>query len=87
MFNTFLANIPILYPPLRTPENQWFTGVFRRLKMGTIAINVLIISGSEYFVKDNSFLILLASSQAAFACSKSTIETSEKSENSVQSQL
>ena len=55
--------------------------------MGTIAINVLIISGSEYFVKDNSFLILLASSQAAFACSKSTIETSEKNANSVQSQL
>ena len=85
MFNTFLANIPILYPPLRTPENQWFTGVFRRLKMGTIAINVLIISGSAYFVKDN-FLILLASSQAAFTCSESKLETLEKIANSVQSQ-
>ena len=84
MFNTFLANVPILYP-LWTPENQWFTGVFRGLKMGTIAINMLIISGSAYFVKDN-FLILLASSQAAFTCSKSKLETLEKIANSVQSQ-
>ena len=26
--NAFLANVPILYP-LETPENLWFSGIFR----------------------------------------------------------
>ena len=32
----FMANIAILYP-LKTPENQRFSGVFRRYKMGKLA--------------------------------------------------
>ena len=35
-FNPFLANVPILYP-LKTPENQRFSGVFRGYKMKTLA--------------------------------------------------
>ena len=38
--NPFLANFPILYP-LKTPENLWFSGVFREYKMGTLARNRL----------------------------------------------
>ena len=38
--NPFLANVPILYP-LKTPENLWFSGVFRRYKMGTLVRNEL----------------------------------------------
>ena len=34
--NPFLANVPILYP-LKTPENLWFSGVFKGYKMGTLA--------------------------------------------------
>ena len=34
----FLANVPILYP-LKTTENQRFSGVFRGCKMGTLARN------------------------------------------------
>ena len=34
--NTFLVNVSILYP-LKTPENLWFSGVFRGYKMGTLA--------------------------------------------------
>ena len=41
MLNPFLANVPILYP-LKTPENQKFSGVFRGYKMGTLARTVLI---------------------------------------------
>ena len=40
VLNPFLANVPILYP-LRTPENFWFSGVFRGYKMGTLARNGL----------------------------------------------
>ena len=40
MVNPFLANVPILYP-LKTPENQKFSGVFRGHKMGTLARNGL----------------------------------------------
>ena len=40
LFNPFLANVPILYP-LKTPENLWFSGVFRGYKMGTLARNRL----------------------------------------------
>ena len=39
-FNLSLANVPILYP-LKTPENPWFSGVFRRYKMRTLARNGL----------------------------------------------
>ena len=38
--NPFLANIPILYP-LKTPEKRSISGVFRRYKMGILAINGL----------------------------------------------
>ena len=40
-FNPFLANVPILYP-LKTPENQRFSGVFRGYKIGTLARNGLM---------------------------------------------
>ena len=39
--NPFLASVPILHP-LKTPENQRFSGDFRVYKMGTLARNVLI---------------------------------------------
>ena len=39
-FNPYLASVPILYP-LKTPENLWFSGVFRGYKMGTLARNGL----------------------------------------------
>ena len=35
-FNSFLANVPILYP-LKTPEALGFSGVFRRHKMRSLA--------------------------------------------------
>ena len=38
--NPFLANAPILYP-LKTPVNQWFSGVFRGYKIGKLARNGL----------------------------------------------
>ena len=40
-FNPFLANVLILDPP-KTPENLWFSGVFRGYKMKTLAGNGLI---------------------------------------------
>ena len=40
LFNPFLVNVPILYP-LKTPENLWFSGVFREYKIGTLARNRL----------------------------------------------
>ena len=40
LLNPFLANIPILYP-LKTPENRWFSGVFKGYKIGTLATNGL----------------------------------------------
>ena len=39
-FNPYLANVPILHP-LKTPENLWFSGVFRGYKMRTLARNGL----------------------------------------------
>ena len=36
-----MVNVPILYP-LKTPENLWFSGVFRWYKIGTLARNGLI---------------------------------------------
>ena len=41
IFNPFLVNISILYP-LKIPENQSFSGVFRVYKMETLARNELI---------------------------------------------
>ena len=40
LVNPFLANVPILYP-LKTPENQRFSVVFKGYKMGTLAGNGL----------------------------------------------
>ena len=40
--NPFLANVPISYP-LKTPENLWFSGVFRGYEMGTLTRNGLRI--------------------------------------------
>ena len=48
LFNPFLAKVVILYS-LKTPENQRFSGVFRKYKMGTLVrngsghINLLIL--------------------------------------------
>ena len=39
--NTFLASVTILYP-LKTPENQICSGVFRGYNIGTLARNALI---------------------------------------------
>ena len=38
--NPFLANVPFFYL-LKTPENLWFSGVFRGYKIGTLARNGL----------------------------------------------
>ena len=38
MFNPFLANALILYP-LKILENLWFSGVFRRYKIGILDRN------------------------------------------------
>ena len=38
MFNKYLASIPIL-DPLKTPENQRFSGVFRRYETRVLAKN------------------------------------------------
>ena len=40
IINSFLINVPIFYP-LKTPENPWFSGVYRRYRMGTLAKNGL----------------------------------------------
>ena len=39
--NSVLANAPISYV-LKTPENLWFSGVFRGYRMGTLARNGLM---------------------------------------------
>ena len=41
LYNLFVANVLILHP-LKTPENLWFSGVFKECKMGTLAANGLI---------------------------------------------
>ena len=43
--NPFLHNVPILYP-LKTPENLWFSGVFRGYELGTLARNGLMLRGT-----------------------------------------
>ena len=40
LLNPFPANVPIIYP-VKTPENLWFSCVFRGYKMGTLAGNGL----------------------------------------------
>ena len=42
-FNPFMANVPILYP-LKTPENLWFSGVFRGYNMGIYPLDYTITS-------------------------------------------
>ena len=54
VLNPFLANVPILYH-LKTPENLWFSGVFREYKMRTLARNGLI--GKLYHCKYPSTVI------------------------------
>ena len=41
--NPFLANVPTLHP-LKTPENQSFSDVFRGYKMGTLFRNGLMLA-------------------------------------------
>ena len=53
--NPFLANVPILYPR-KTPENQRFSGVFRRYKMGKFVRNGLIKQRSWIVSSDNFHL-------------------------------
>ena len=43
LFNSFLANVPILYP-VKTPRNLYFSGVFRRYKVETLVRNDLSIT-------------------------------------------
>ena len=50
--NPFLANVPILYPR-KTPENLWFSGVFRRYKMGKFVRNGLIKQRSWVVSSEN----------------------------------
>ena len=45
----FLVNIPILYP-LKTPENQRFSGVSRGYKMGILARNGLRTLNLRYII-------------------------------------
>ena len=54
VFNPFLANVPILYP-LKTPENFWFSGIFRGYKIGTLARNGL----AKWFFFKSKFSLLL----------------------------
>ena len=49
----FLANVFVLHP-LKAPENQRFSGVFRRYKMGALVRNGLIVL-EKYFAR-NRFL-------------------------------
>ena len=66
-FNPFLANVPILYP-LKTPENQRFSGVFRGYKMGTLARNGLMQGKKNWTWKFQIFLTLTANSQQTITC-------------------
>ena len=61
--NPFVANISILYP-LKIPEHERFSGVFKRFKMRTLArknltqINAFLFFGKKrkiYFSYGNSF--------------------------------
>ena len=55
--NPFLANVPALYP-LKTPENIWFSGVFRGYKMGKLTSNGLKASG-KMLISDQIVSIFL----------------------------
>ena len=46
VFNPFLTNVPISYP-LKTPENFWFSGIFRGYQMGTLTRNELSSSFAQ----------------------------------------
>ena len=53
--NPFLANVYILYP-LKTPENQRFSGVFRGYKIGTLTRNGLSSVFSHNFANYQKIL-------------------------------
>ena len=59
MFNQILANFPILYP-LKTLENQRFSGVFREYKMETLTKNglneVFMLSHGKELIVEKYFL-------------------------------
>ena len=48
--NLFLVNVPILYS-LKTPENRWFSGVFRWYKMAILVINGLNLPSDQVVLK------------------------------------
>ena len=54
--NPFLSTVPILYP-LKTPENQRFSGVFRGYKMGTLARNGLRMLRRSLWLKTTVLLV------------------------------
>ena len=57
--NSFLANVPILYP-LKTQENSWFFSIFRRYEIGTLARNELKYINMFRKVSLTAFILLCA---------------------------
>ena len=55
IFNPFRANVLILYP-LKAPENERFSGVFKGYKIGTLVTN-----GINHFVPILTFISVLSS--------------------------
>ena len=47
MTNPILSNVTISYP-LKTPENLWFSGVFRGYEIGTLARNELNFTDDNF---------------------------------------
>ena len=68
-FNPFLANVPILYP-LETPDNLWFSGVFReykRSKVGEIKRKLQSFRSTEkQLIRENTKLKYVLSKQLIF---------------------
>ena len=54
--NSFLADVSILYP-LKIPENQSFSGIFRGYKMRTLARNGLIVHTSEVILSNKDSIL------------------------------
>ena len=51
LFNSFPANVFLLYA-LKTPENLWFSGDFKKSKMGTLTINeITCFNTASFFPK------------------------------------
>ena len=66
--NSFLSSIPILYPR-KTPENIWFSSVFRGYKMATLAKNGLMklhFSYLTFLIERMSYLRLLTYFRSLF---------------------